>query len=442
MTRRPGTLRSRLALVAVLTTAAWVVALTALFNVLLAAQLRHQADDLLRTRASAALSTVDVSSDGRLDVREPPNDAALDSGIWVYQGRQAVDRPRARAAVQAAADRLAGSTSPRFLDAGAGAAVRLLALPVRRDGRVLGTVVTATSVEPYRRTSRTALLASVVLAVLLVAVAYLVTRRVVARALEPVSAMADQAAQWGAHDVGQRFGDAPRPAELRDLAAGLDALLDRIGAALRHEKQLAAELSHELRTPLAVVAAENELLQEGPRSEEERARAYAVIAETTDRMNALLDTLLVQAAQDVTEAPGRCLVEPVLHTALAGTGTVLHTEVRVPPGLEAGTSAEVLERILTPLLGNAARYAVSRVTVRAARHGTGVQVLVTDDGPGVPAHFGDAVFEPGRRADPDDGHPGAGLGLALARRLARSAGGDICLVAGDSGATFAVLLPA
>jgi signal transduction histidine kinase len=320
--------------------------------------------------------------------------------------------------------------------------VRLFAQPIRGAGTQLGTVVTATSLEPYRRTSRAALRASVVLALLVILGAYLVTRRVVERALDPVTEMTEQAAQWSAHDVGQRFGDAPRPKELRDLAAGLDALLDRIGAVLRHEKQLAAELSHELRTPLSVVAAETELLQEGPRSDEERSRAYEVIAETTDRMGRLLDTLLVQAAQDVTDAPGRCAVEPVVRAALAATGTDLATSLVLTPGLEAGTSAEVLERVLAPLLGNAVRYATGRITVEGGRGAHGVRLVVSDDGPGVPPAFRDRVFEPGQRADTDDGHPGAGLGLALARRLVRSSGGDIVLEDTEHGAAFAVLLPA
>jgi signal transduction histidine kinase len=75
----------------------------------------------------------------------------------------------------------------------------------------------------------------------------------------------------------------------------------------------------------------------------------------------------------------------------------------------------------------------------------GVEVTVADDGPGVPEAVGAAVFEPGRRADPADGHDGAGLGLALARRLARAAGGDIELAPrtnGRGGAGFVVTLPA
>jgi signal transduction histidine kinase len=62
---------------------------------------------------------------------------------------------------------------------------------------------------------------------------------------------------------------------------------------------------------------------------------------------------------------------------------------------------------------------------------------VTDDGPGVEPAVRDAVFEPGRRGS-DDGHLGAGLGLALARRLARAAGGDLQLT---SGGAFEIRLP-
>lgn len=69
-------------------------------------------------------------------------------------------------------------------------------------------------------------------------------------------------------------------------------------------------------------------------------------------------------------------------------------------------------------------------------------VLVTDDGRGVPADLVQDIFTPGFRANDADGHPGAGLGLALARRLARAAGGDV-RVAPDPGSTaFLIELPA
>ena len=113
------------------------------------------------------------------------------------------------------------------------------------------------------------------------------------------------------------------------------------------------------------------------------------------------------------------------------------------PGLEVGVPPELFERIISPLLDNALRYARSHVTVVASRQPDGVRVDVTDDGPGVPPSFAGQLFQPGRRADPADGHDGAGLGLPLARRLTRSVGGEVAHDPGHTpGAGFVVSLPA
>jgi signal transduction histidine kinase len=445
--RRPGTLRNRLAVVAVLTTGAWVLVLTVLFNVLLTAQLSGQVDGVLRARAAAVDSTIRVGPTGAVAMSEPANDEALDAGVWVFVGTRAIDTPRASHAADALARDMARRAVRAFLEPD-DSDVRLFSRPIIQDGVNLGTIVVETSLAPYHRTSRAALVGSVALALLIVAGAFAATREVVRRALAPVSEMANQAARWSAHDVQQRFGDAPRPAELRHLAATLDVVLDRIGTVLRHEQQLAGELSHELRTPLAVIGGEADLLH-GPAGEDadERARGLAVVAATVERMTALLDDLLAQAAQVITEAPGSCSVEPVARSVLDAVATDERSPrgaVDVPAGLDVGVRADVLARILTPLVSNAARYAATTVTVSCDRDAADVRVRVHDDGPGVPARFRDVVFEPGARAEPDDDHQGAGLGLALARRLARAAGGDITLedaAAIGSGATFAVVLP-
>lgn len=111
--------------------------------------------------------------------------------------------------------------------------------------------------------------------------------------------------------------------------------------------------------------------------------------------------------------------------------------------LEAGVAPPLLERIVSPLLTNAVRYARSAVTVSARARPCGLRITVTDDGPGVPESFLDDLVQPGRRADPGDGNDGAGLGLPLGRRLARAVGGDVCHDPGhESGARFLVDLPA
>ncbi|MFE7352618.1 ATP-binding protein [Streptomyces sp. NPDC057543] len=462
----PRTLRGRLALMALAASALWVGVLTIVFNIALDNRLHGQADDVLRTRAEAVAATVDVRPDGRLVVREPTEDRALDVGVWIFQGGTVVEKPpTAPAGLETRAARLAGRRET-FADTEGPGSWRLYAFPVDTPARPghpptqAGTVVSSVSLDPYRSTADTALVGSIALAVLLLATIYLLTRLVVRRALRPVTSMSEQANRWSAAGAPERFGAEDRPAELAAFATSLDALLDRLAAVLRHEQQQAAELSHELRTPLARIAAETEWLTGRPRSEQERETSLEAIAGAAATMQQICDSLLSEVRTRNAQTPGRSRFADVAHGLAERNATLFPAAPPVtvaaystpppntsppgtpPPDVSIGVSQDVAERILTPLLDNARRYAAHSITLTCAASAGEVTVYVSDDGPGVPEDFVASLFEPGRRARPEDGHDGAGLGLALARRLARAAGGDIALDAAAPGARFVVTLPA
>ncbi|RPK39197.1 Sensor kinase CusS [Streptomyces sp. ADI92-24] len=459
--RGPRTLRGRLALMALATSALWIGVLTTVFNLALDQRLHAQADDVLRTRAEAVAATVDVRSDGRLVVREPTEDAALDAGVWIFRGDRVIEEPPgAPAALDAQAQHLAGSRKA-FADAQSPGPWRLYAFPLHAPAAQghastqAGTVVSALSLDPYRDTAETALVGSIALAVLLLATFYLLTRLAVRRALRPVAAMSDQATRWSAAGAPERFGSEARPTELAAFATSLDALLDRLAAVLRHEQQQAAELSHELRTPLSRITAETDWLTSRPRSEQESADSLEAIARAAARMQQICDSLLSEVRTRNAQTPGRCRFPELGHHLAwlsASQGPAGAPEVTVVTDrpladgagshIDIGVSQEVAERILVPLLDNARRYAARSITLGCTRREGAVTVYVDDDGPGVPETFAASLFEPGRRAHPQDGHDGAGLGLALARRLARAAGGDIALDTEAPGARFEVTLPA
>jgi signal transduction histidine kinase len=288
-------------------------------------------------------------------------------------------------------------------------------------------------------------IASAALAVGLLVVVHLVLRASVARALRPVQQMSTQAGRWSAEDGNHRFGAATRPAELHDLAHTLDGLLDRLAAVLRRERQLSDELSHELRTPLSRIQAEVDLLGSRPRSGEERARALATIDEATGSMRDILETLMTAARSAAGAPPGRCAPREVLVPLVARLQERrpdAELRVEVPEDLTVGVDGTLLERAVSPVLENALRYAAGRVTITAAPAPPGVRLRISDDGPGIPAGAGGLVFEPGWRADPVDGHDGAGLGLALARRLVTAAGGELRVEETAGGAVFVLDLPA
>lgn len=124
----------------------------------------------------------------------------------------------------------------------------------------------------------------------------------------------------------------------------------------------------------------------------------------------------------------------------AATGIVVTLEA--PGAVGAGSDAEVVERVLVPLLENAERFARTAVTISVGRDQANVIIDVRDDGDGIPADQLDRIFEPGVTFDGGGtGHDGAGLGLPLARRLARTAGGDVLVVPGAEGAHVLVSLP-
>ncbi|MGW0424126.1 sensor histidine kinase [Streptomyces sp. NPDC003015] len=448
----PRTLRGRLSLVALTTAALLMTVLTVVFNTAMDRHLQHQADDELRNRAAAVATTVDTSGP-RVRVLETVNDSLLDANVWIYAGTRLLEKPpsaTADSALTRAADRLAARGSPvcattqtdnpRF--------VRLCSQPVS-GLRSTATVITATDLAPYRSSADTLLSGSLILDAVMLACTYALTRLAVGRALRPVRTMTDQATQWSAVGSDQRFGAADQPAELARLGTSLDALLDRIRTVLRHEQQLTGELSHELRTPLTRIVVELDWWRARPRSAVETDATHEVIAEAAQSMRTICDTLLNDAresTQNTATAVGATAVAPLLRRLVEDLDArkQLKTVVDVPDQqIEAGVASALLERIVSPLLANAVRYAGSTVTVSARQLLGGVRIDVTDDGSGVPEEFLDDLFQPGRRADSGDGHDGAGLGLPLARRLARAVGGEVSHDPEHTpGARFLVDLPA
>ncbi|GHE06159.1 sensor histidine kinase [Streptomyces alanosinicus] len=447
---RPRTLRGRLSLVALTTAALLMLILTVVFNTVVRHRLEREADDELRTRAAAVATTVDVRDD-RVRVLETSGDRLLDTNAWIYADGRLLEQPPAgsdaltRAADALAAEPPAAEGRRGCRTVGGPDTVRLCAHPVP-GAAARATVVTALDLAPYRSSARTLLLGSLALDAVMLVCTYALTRLAVGRALRPVRAMTDQATQWSAVASEERFAGRGRPAELAALGASLDSLLDRIRAVLRHERQLTGELSHELRTPLSRIVAELDWWRARPRSEAETRASYEVVAEAAQSMRTICDTLLDEAREGMPSAPGTADAPTVLrrlaaHTDAPGAVRVIVPDGRVP--LTAGVQPALLERIVSPLLANAVRYARTTVTLAASRSDGCIRIGVTDDGPGVPTAFTESLFQPGRRADPGDGHGGAGLGLPLARRLARSAGGEVTYDPGyGPGARFVVILPA
>ena len=414
-------LRNRVTLSTIAVLGVGLAIISVALNLLLAGRLSADASSVLANRADAVASTL-VARAGRLRLREAPDDAALDEHAWVFDRQgNALERSPATDEVARAVRSLMDVTHPT--ERAAGEHIRLLGRPVGRNG----VVVVGVSLDPYRHTVRLAGFGTVVLDVFVLLAGALVARRAVDAALRPVADMTTRAAEWSENDLHRRFALGPPVDELTALAATLDGLLGRLDAALRHEQRFSAEMAHELRTPLAGVRGEVELALRANRSDADRRRALEAVLAGTERMANVVDTLLAAARSDSVRGASDAvtatrsverLVRPVAEAHQRGL--VVH----VPDEpLIVGTSEEVVTGALHPLLENAVRHAARAVEIDVARADGTVVIAVTDDGAGIAAGDAERIFEPGVS---DAG--GAGLGLALARRLARSAGGDVIAV--------------
>jgi signal transduction histidine kinase len=436
--------RTRLLLVVVGALAAALGVATIGFNVLLAHAASRDANTLLRSRASSELALIRVAG-GNIKVAETRDDPLGDSRVWIFRGTTPVEQPRAKAETDLGARSLAGGPS-QFLNV-LDSEERLYSVPIIHDGKRFGTLVTGISLEPYHHTQRTALVGSLTLFLVLLSITGVAAWWLLRSALRPVAQMTEQASTWSEQDLDRRFALGEPHDELTHLAATLDGLLDRLAASLRHERRFSAEMSHELRTPLAKLMAEAELALRRERSESDYRESLEAVLRNAQQIERIVETL-VSAAQHDAQPQGIAnavdVAEAVVaaHSHDASSRGVALELVKTPERVRVGVDQDLAERILHPVVENALRYGRGKVQVRVTRNGSSVLFAVDDDGPGVLADEHETIFEPAVRGSAGRStYTGAGLGLALSRRLARAVSGDVEALPGASG-HFVVRLPA
>jgi two-component system OmpR family sensor kinase len=446
MTSRPG-LRRRLWLSVVGAVAVALILMLTAFNLVLRDRLSADANNLLFSRASAEMGSLHVVG-AKLSVPEVPDAAAPDAQTWVFAGGRILEQPRAEPVTEQAAARL--SHGPRRVANVPATGVRLYAIPVVSGGQRVGAVVSQVSLQPYENTAQTALVGSVVLGALVLVIVAVAAHVLISGALRPVARMTEQAEAWSVADSGRRFGLGPPRDEFTRLAATLDALLDRVASSLRRERNFSAEISHELRTPLASVIAEAQLALRHPRPAQEHTAGYEHVLASAQQMSRTLDTLVAASRVELGTPRGTGDATRAARAAARSCGALaeahgIAVNVTQPPvPIRIGVDDDVAERVLAPLIENGCRYGSSAVWVEIGRRDGAVLFRVRDDGLGVDVADREKIFEPGWRGERaiSTNASGAGLGLALARRLARAAGGDVHLAGNGRGGEFAARLPA
>ena len=324
---------------------------------------------------------------------------------------------------------------------------QLVALGVlSADGQPL-VVLVAQSLEPVDNSLRalTALLLLGVpgLTVFVAGSTFLLT----GRALRRVEAIRARVEAIDASRLGQRV---PVPAahdEVGRLAMTMNDMLDRLDNAAGAQRRFVSDASHELRSPLASVKATVEVARAHPELTS-WPHVADVVLEETDRLQTLVTDLLLLARDDERGLQLRheevdlddLVGQEVARLRLAGplVVRVSSTAVRVQGDRHR------LGRVLRNLVDNAAQHARSEVRLALRVDGDRAVIDVHDDGGGVSSDDAERVFERFVRLDESRSRSGggSGLGLPIARQIARAHGGDVTFVAlGQIGATVRMTLP-
>jgi signal transduction histidine kinase len=426
-------IRTRLLIVSLVTLAAGLGLLLFLGNLLFAATINGQTERLLVTRADAQVAALNVGVAG-VSVRPTHNDETLDDRAWIFNRRRVLERP---AQLPTAVDRHAVSLGAQAVGSTAATVdeYRLKSVPLFAGSPAhrVGAVVVEINVAAFDALEHKVLLGSFAIAAILLLVVGFAVNHALRDALGAVEAMTEAAADWSEHDLDRRFAANPPRDEIGGLATTLDRLLDRIAASRRHERRFAADVAHELRTPLAAIQARVDLSIDRRASTEDHSAALRSVGAQAARMTATVDALLAVARAETDPEDGQVDLASIARDFEG-------VKIRTQPGLApAEGEPEIVRRALAPLVENARWYARSQIVIELTTSDGRSRATVRDDGPGLDPDLGNAVFEPGcRGADAPWG--GAGLGLPLARRLARACGGEVSATPGPGGC-FTLALP-
>jgi signal transduction histidine kinase len=260
--------------------------------------------------------------------------------------------------------------------------------------------------------------------------------RLLIRPVRDLARAADRIGTGDGRPVGRRYG----VAELDRIAEGLDSSAQRVTDLISAEQDFAVDASHQLRTPLTALSMRlEEMVQAADFPEVVREEGAAALAQT-DRLAQVVSQLLGRARRSSSGGPRLSSIDDIVAQQLLEWEPAFRREnrrleVSGEAGLQAYVSSGGVSQVVATLLDNALAHGAGTATIRTSQTPRSVVIEIKDEGRGVPQDLVPRIFE--RSVS---GAGGTGLGLALAKSLAASDGGQLVLVR-PRPAVFAVIFP-
>ncbi len=273
------------------------------------------------------------------------------------------------------------------------------------------------------------------------------------RALAGVEAVTRTARHISESTLDERVPIDQRHDEIDRLAITFNQMLDRIQALVTGIKEMSDNIAHDLKSPITRIRGIAEVSLTTDSSRQDYENMAGSIVEECDRLLETINTMLEISRTEAGAAPldrvdldiARLVEEACgLFQSLA-EDQQLRMTCRTPETLRIRGDNRLIQRMIANLLDNAIKYNRPGGRVEVAVQSAGdhaVEISVADTGIGISAHDVPRIFARFYRCDPSRSAPGVGLGLSLARAIARAHGGDISAESSPAqGSVFTVMLP-
>jgi heavy metal sensor kinase len=333
--------------------------------------------------------------------------------------------------------------------------IRVIAYPVHRGSQIVATLMLGHSTADIRAVFKLLYWLGGILGLIATVIVSVTGYSIAKRALEPIQEITSTARAVAAGDLSRRLKSKSQDKEIGVLVRVLNKMFSDLDASFQAQKRFTADASHELRLPLTILKGEMEVALRRPRTTDEYQNILRQQLETIDRIQRIVNDLLTLARADAgqlelaqTPVDLSLLLQEVCqqHLILFDSHHVALDE-EIDDGLEVIGEASQLERTVMNLLSNAFKHAPERSSIKlVARAVDGSAIIsVSDEGAGIASGQQQKLFDRFFRADDararKDGE-GAGLGLAICKRIVDAHGGDIWVESEPGeGATFFVRLP-
>ena len=398
------------------------------------------AGDLLGAAGRPALQTLTQNASGSVRGRVLIVDAGgrvlADSGVPPQLGATYASRPEIQAALKGRQDQVTRNSQTLGRD------ILATAVPIIHDGRTVGAVRVTQSIASVHSAVRRAQFVVVLIGLIVLALGLAAGALIAAYVSRPIGRLEQVARRVAKGDLTAR-ADVEGSSEQRSMADSFNEMTSRIERLLAAQRDFVADASHQLRTPLTGLRLRLEEARALEDSEDVAVELDAAIVEV-DRLAHTVAELLVLSRAGERRAAGTAVQ---LDDLVAGASdrwraTALERGIDLLPRREGGGSVWAApadaERALDALVENALHYSPvgSAVELASARG----RIEVRDRGPGLAEDEREAVFERFHRGRAGvAGQPGRGLGLPIARELARDWGGDVTLENREGGGAVATL---